>query len=152
MEGISAERDAGRTVLIVEDEPLIAALAEDALLDAGFEVSGIAAHAHGALRLVHERRPDLVLLDVRLAGSRDGIELAGDLAPMGIGILFVTGNCREVRLRATHGEACLSKPYRPDDMIAALRIVDDMRRGLETTQAAPANFFPLTRLGTDKAT
>jgi DNA-binding response OmpR family regulator len=133
------ERNA-RVVLIVEDEPLLAALAEDALLDAGYRVCGIAAHAHGALRIARQQPPDLAVLDVRLAGSRDGIALADDLAALGVSILFVTGNCREVRERATAGDGCLSKPYRLDDMISALRIVEQIRDGEPVSPTRPANF------------
>lgn len=134
-----------RLVLIVEDEPLLAALAEDALLDAGYRVIGIAAHAHGALRLARQQAPDLALLDVRLAGSRDGIDLADDLAAMGVSILFVTGNCREVIERAQAGDACLSKPYRLDDMIAGLRIVGQIRSGEAVSGTPPGNFQLLRR-------
>ncbi len=80
-------------VLIVEDEALVALTIEDALLDGGWNVCGIADTAAGALDLARRHRPNLAVLDVRLAGGDDGVALAEALVLLGpIGILFATGN------------------------------------------------------------
>ncbi|MFT4933928.1 MAG: CheY-like chemotaxis protein [Pseudoalteromonas distincta] len=66
----------GRRVLITEDNWLVAAEWRAALEDAGYEVVGIAASADEALELCREASPDLILMDIRLLGDRDGIEAA----------------------------------------------------------------------------
>ena len=63
-------------ILIVEDEFLIAMESESILMDAGHEVVGVAADEQQALSLAEQARPDLVLMDIRLARAGDGIEVA----------------------------------------------------------------------------
>jgi two-component system, response regulator PdtaR len=66
----------GRRVLITEDNWLVAAEWRAALEDAGYEVVGMATSADEALELCREESPDLILMDIRLLGDRDGIEAA----------------------------------------------------------------------------
>ena len=68
---------AGR-VLIVEDEWILAASAEAALEEAHCTIVGIAVTADDAVRLAEAERPDLVLMDIRLRGPRNGIDAARD--------------------------------------------------------------------------
>ena len=74
--GTSASR--GR-VLIVEDEYFVALDAEDALSSAGFMVVGISATAEEAIEKAAAEAPDIVLMDIRLAGPRDGIDAAAEI-------------------------------------------------------------------------
>ncbi|MHC1742913.1 MAG: response regulator [Syntrophobacteraceae bacterium] len=64
------------TVLIVEDEAIVAADLSGKLRQLGYEVSGIAAEGEEAVALARQSRPDLVLMDIRLGGAMDGIEAA----------------------------------------------------------------------------
>ena len=48
-----------------------------ALEDLGYAVVGAAASSDEALRAADERRPDLVLMDIRICGASDGIQTAG---------------------------------------------------------------------------
>lgn len=64
---------AGRLV-IVEDEDILALDLERSLTRAGFDVRGVATDAEAAFELVAAEHPDLVLVDIRLHGPRDGIE------------------------------------------------------------------------------
>lgn len=122
-----------KLVLIVEDEALVALTIEDALLQAGYRVCGIADSVGDAIELAGLHRPDLAVVDVRLARSGDGIALAHALAAMGpIGILFATGNAAEVRQRARAGQGCLSKPFEDEWLLAAL----------EAVQGRPAGVIP----------
>jgi two-component system, response regulator PdtaR len=77
--------DKAGSILIVEDDFLIAMQAENALTDAGFSVSGVATTAKEALEMAKQRRPAIVVMDIRLAGRRDGIDAAGDLATLACG-------------------------------------------------------------------
>jgi DNA-binding NarL/FixJ family response regulator len=112
-------------VLLVEDEPLLALAVADALVEAGYEVCGVAESAAAAIALAVEHRPELAIVDVRLAGNRDGIDTAEELMRLQpIRVLYATANCSDVRRRAKVGEGCLSKPYRVEWLIAALKIVE----------------------------
>jgi DNA-binding NarL/FixJ family response regulator len=82
-----------RRVLIVEDDYLIAMEAEAALSDAGFAILGIAATAEEALALAKRHQPEAVVMDIRLAGQRDGIDAAGDLyRELGLRCIFATAH------------------------------------------------------------
>jgi AmiR/NasT family two-component response regulator len=63
-------------IVIVEDEGLIAADLESRLKSAGYDVPGTADSAQPALQLIRETSPDLVLMDIRLKGEQDGIQVA----------------------------------------------------------------------------
>jgi len=63
-------------IVVVEDEGLIAADLAARLKTAGYAVPGTADSAHKALQLIRKTSPDLVLMDIRLKGSVDGIEIA----------------------------------------------------------------------------
>ena len=65
-----------RRILIVEDELFVAMDIGLVVLRAGHHVVGFAATAEGALALVQETEPDLVLMDIHLAGTRDGVDAA----------------------------------------------------------------------------
>jgi AmiR/NasT family two-component response regulator len=65
-----------RKIVIVEDEGLIAADLEARLKAAGYLVAGIADTGKAALDLVRKTSPDLVLMDIRIKGDTDGIEVA----------------------------------------------------------------------------
>ncbi len=109
-------------VLIVEDDLMLADASEEILVGHGYEVSGIARTVADAVAIARHCKPDLVILDLRLAGGGLGTEVAAQLSQPGRpGILYVTGNVSQVTL--TDGDACLVKPYRFDDLLRGLEIV-----------------------------
>lgn len=63
-------------IVIVEDEGLIAADLESRLKKAGYSVPGTADSAEKALDVIEKTSPDLVLMDIRLKGNDDGIQVA----------------------------------------------------------------------------
>jgi CheY-like chemotaxis protein len=109
----------GRTVLVVEDEALVAMLVEDALLDAGFRVLGPAATVEEAMQLLESERPDAVVLDLNLAGETS-TPVADALAERGIPYVIATGYGAS-GLPAGHQSAMvLAKPYDPSELTAML--------------------------------
>jgi PAS domain S-box-containing protein len=64
------------TILIVEDEAIVAADLTGKLTLLGYDVVGTAARGGEAITLAHERQPDVVLMDIQLAGPMDGIAAA----------------------------------------------------------------------------
>jgi CheY-like chemotaxis protein len=82
-----------RRVLIVEDEALIAMDLKGRLENLGYEVPGIAASADAALTLASRHTPDLILMDIRLQGARDGIEAAAEVRRLlDIPVIFLTSH------------------------------------------------------------
>ncbi len=127
---LAADAERGRTrsaprvcrVLVVEDEGLVALEIETFLAGAGYEVVGAAADRAGALALARTERPDLALVDVRLAKGDSGLDLAADLTALGVPVLLVTGNCpRELGRSVALG--CLHKPFDEHQLLAAVAAV-----------------------------
>ncbi len=128
-----------RSVLIVEDEPIIAADLKDRLVDLGYEVMASVESGEEALLQVSAQAPDIILMDVHLAGKLDGVETALRLrettnAPL----IFLTSNSDDAtfrRARQAKPQAFISKPYRGRDLAhtIALAIGDASPRPLQTT-------------------
>jgi two-component system, response regulator PdtaR len=112
-------------VLIVEDNAVIALGMREVLSQAGFDVVGTAATVGEALRVAADTCPDIAIMDVTLAGRRDGIEGAlllrqGSRLP----VLFLTGQDDLVtRLRAASAQpaAYLLKPVSGERLVNAVR-------------------------------
>ncbi len=122
--GTSAASPHGARILVVEDDYFVALELEHRLLEAGFDVVGIAATADEALQKAHAGKPDLAVMDIRLAGPRDGIEAATDLIALGIPSIFATAHSDpETRQRAEQARPLgwLQKPYSSESLIAAIR-------------------------------
>jgi DNA-binding NarL/FixJ family response regulator len=111
-------------LLIVEDDYFVALELEHQLAAAGFAVIGVAATAEEAIDLAQAGKPDLAIMDIRLAGSRDGIEAAADLkARYGIRSIFASAHSDpETRLRGEKAEPLgwLPKPYASDTLIGMI--------------------------------
>lgn len=79
------------SVLLVEDEVLIALSLEYDLKKAGYSVLGRASCSEDAINCFKRTDPDLVLMDIRLAGSIDGIETAEEIKALkDIPVIFMT--------------------------------------------------------------
>jgi len=79
-------------ILIVEDEIIVTTVIEKILQKIGCSVCGTATSGEVAIKLALEHKPDLVLMDITLAGKMNGIEAGqGIVAELGIPIIFMTG-------------------------------------------------------------
>ena len=101
-------------ILIVEDEFLLAMHMEQVLTEAGFRVVGEACEGEEAIQLAAQTNPDLVMMDVHLRGSMDGVQTAREIWDrFGIRTLFLTGNAdiaRSPRAADAHPAGVLEKP------------------------------------------
>ncbi|HYZ33920.1 MAG TPA: response regulator [Crenalkalicoccus sp.] len=111
---------AGRRILVVEDEALVAMLVEDALLDAGASVLGPAATVAEALALLERgEAPSAAVLDLNLAGETS-TPVADVLAARGVPFVVATGYGAD-GLPAGHIDVpVLAKPYDPEDLTSTL--------------------------------
>jgi CheY-like chemotaxis protein len=114
-------------VLIAEDDLMIADMVEEILVGHGYEVCGIARTVSEGIALGRLHKPDLAVIDLRLADGRLGTEIAVKLGVYGpLGVLYATGNCEQLALCGAEGDACLTKPYRSADLLRGLEIVSDL--------------------------
>jgi DNA-binding NarL/FixJ family response regulator len=125
MSGGRSGDTSGQLILIVEDDYLIALDIEAGLHAAGFKSAGPAISADEAIRLAHAVKPALVLMDIRLLGTRDGVDAALELyRELGIRCIFTTAHSdRDVRLRAEAAKPIgwVQKPYSIATLVAAIR-------------------------------
>ncbi|EXS71860.1 response regulator [Sphingobium sp. Ant17] len=121
-------RKAIRTVLVVEDEPLVAFDNEHALEQAGYQIAATVDDYDHAVAVIDAGGLDLVIADVALHGPKSGIDVARHAYAKGLPVLFVTGRCpidaRELAV------GCLAKPYAPRDLVAAIGVIDARLRGV----------------------
>lgn len=113
-------------ILIVEDEPIIAEDLRDMLEELGHQVCGQAADAPSAIAKAEKERPDLVLLDIRLAGAADGIAVAASLTAMEVPFLYITSHtdpATMARVAATRPQGFIIKPFEFDDLRTQLTVV-----------------------------
>lgn len=119
----------GEAILIVEDEAIVALDLKLQLHEHGYDVMGIASSGEQALALARDRRPDLVLMDVRLQGEMDGIAtaraLAGDGDEGGVPVIFLTAHSDPETVQRAAGVApygYLTKPYQSKELRAGIEV------------------------------
>jgi len=131
-------------VIIAENNLLMADMLEESLLDAGYEVCGIACTVEEGVALGKLHKPNFAVLDLRLSHGGLGTEIAARLDRKGgLGILYATGNAGQIGLSKDEGDACLEKPYRPADVVRALKIVGEIVSTGKAAQPFPCGFHLL---------
>lgn len=109
-------------ILIVEDESIIALDMKAILEENNYTVSSIANTGEKALNQIEAESPDLILLDIQLAGSIDGIDIANIInAKFHIPFIFITSNNDKIyleRVKFTNPKGFISKPYTESELIA----------------------------------
>jgi DNA-directed RNA polymerase specialized sigma24 family protein len=87
----SIDQNLQSRVLIIEDEAIIALDLENLVNELGHRVVGIATTRDDAVRMAHQRRPELVLTDIKLADGSSGVDAAmAILKDMDVPVVFIT--------------------------------------------------------------
>jgi DNA-binding NarL/FixJ family response regulator len=116
---------AAARIVIVEDDYLIAYELESALVEAGYQIVGVAASADEAAEIAAAEQPALAVMDIRLSGERDGIDAALELFEKHrIRCVFASAHqTAEAHRRAE--PACplawISKPYTMESLVQAIQ-------------------------------
>jgi hypothetical protein len=114
-------------VLIVEDEGIVACDLERRLRKAGYAVSAIAPSGEQALRSIEETCPDLVLMDIHLEGSSDGIAVASEVRHrFHLPVIFLTAYADKAtleRAKATEPYSYLVKPVSHVNLASTIDVV-----------------------------
>lgn len=131
--GSQGATDSLERILIIEDDLLIASQIEATLAEAGFEIVGVTGSGEEALELAKDRRPTLAVIDIRLAGDRDGVDTAIELfRSHGVRCIFASAySDSEARRRATPAAPLgwLQKPYSMGSLSAMVRAAASELRG-----------------------
>ena len=116
-----ATRDGHRpTVLVVEDEFIIALDLSETVRELGFKVEGPFADNRNAFVAIDEELPDCAILDVKIADG-EVYPLADALADAGVPLIFHSGHVPPVEIaeRYPQAQAC-AKPCPPDRLISMI--------------------------------
>ncbi len=111
---------ASARILVVEDEPMLAYAVEESLLEAGFEIAGVAGRLAQAIAIIESGGCDAAIVDANLAGV-SASPVADALSARAIPFIVVSGYSPEQQPGAFPGALFMQKPYRPDDLIQAVR-------------------------------
>lgn len=124
-ERANADVRAATRILVVEDDWFVGTDMEAALQEAGYEVLELVVSATEAIQAAGKYKPDLILMDIRLSGSWDGVDAAVEIRrQFDIPCLFVTAHGDpDTRLRAEAARPVgwLTKPISNDALIAAVK-------------------------------
>ena len=117
-------RELASTVMIIEDEPIIAMDLESIVEDLGHEVVGVVRTRRQAVALAAEREPELIVADIQLADGSSGIEAVNEIVrKKSKPVVFVTAH-PGIYLSAVKNRPepvfLLSKPFSPDSVRAAV--------------------------------
>jgi two-component system, response regulator PdtaR len=126
-------------ILLVEDELIIALNTEADLETAGHTVVGLAMTSDEAISLADRCRPDLVLMDVRLAKG-NGVEAAEAIHNRwAIPSLFATSYVGHSGATCRAALGCLRKPYNQQSLVRSIQIIEQLMNGLEPTLPLPSS-------------
>ncbi len=113
-------------ILIVEDEPIIAKDIQSYILNLNYAVIGIAHTSESALDILHSRQVDLVLLDIHIGGTRDGIDVAKIInEKYAIPFVYLTSFSDEMtlnRAKTTNPYGYIVKPFEEHDLKTTLAV------------------------------
>ena len=116
----------GARILVVEDDGVLALNLADTLDELGYTVAGTATRGEEAIDLARHLHPQLILMDVGLAGQIDGIAAAEAIRDEhDVPVVFLTSHADEDTLqRATHADpsAYLVKPFKAPDLRCVIEI------------------------------
>ena len=115
-----------RTILLVEDDDIIAKVAEWRLKNLGYQVCGRAVSGAEAVQLVVKNKPSLVLMDINIQGEIDGIETANLIKKsFDIPVIYVTSHAEGEtveRARETKPDGFIIKPFDDNDLRVAIEL------------------------------
>ena len=111
-------------ILIVEDEGILAIKTRIDLEEMGHEVMGIVDNGKDAIEIALKEKPDLILMDIVLKGSLNGIEATGKICEgNGCKIIYMTAHTDDITVEAakrTRHVGFLFKPFEPYQLKEAI--------------------------------
>ncbi len=128
------------SILIVEDDPLMAKIIKRQLVNCGYQIAALASSGEEAVEQTQALCPDLVLMDIVLAGKMDGIEAAQKIrASCDIPVLYLTAYADDEffqRAQVTEPYAYLLKPSTPRAIQLAIEVALYRHKSEQTARMA----------------
>tara|TARA_Y100000385_G_C13104558_1_gene646705 strand:+ start:2338 stop:2943 length:606 start_codon:yes stop_codon:yes gene_type:complete len=113
-------------ILIVEDEVLIAEDIRISLNELGYDISDICYDSENAMDSIYKSRPDMVILDINIRGSKNGIEIAEIInEKYQIPFIFLTSlSDRDTleKAKKTRPKGYLTKPFKDKDLLTTIEM------------------------------
>ena len=113
-------------ILIVEDESIVAFNIQNRLKGLGYAVVAVSPSGESAIQLAAQHHPDLVLMDIRLKGSIDGIEAAAQIrSRFQIPVVYLTAYTDEEtlnRAKLTQPYGYILKPFESRDLCTTIEV------------------------------
>ncbi len=112
--------------LIVEDEILIAEELKERLSRLGFSVIAAVDSADEGIAIATRERPDLVLMDIRLKGKKDGLQAAKEIRQqVDVPIVYLTAHSDQLtvdRAKATEHDGFILKPFQRRELQTTIEV------------------------------
>jgi CheY-like chemotaxis protein len=113
-------------ILIVEDDGIIATEMRQMLLSSGYEVTSVVASGKCAVKAAEKDPPDIVLMDIKLPGALDGIEVAKQIrASHDIPVIYLSAHSDKDlinRAKITEPQGYLLKPVQGNELRIAIEM------------------------------
>jgi len=117
--------------LIIEDEALIAEELRERLAGLGFSVIAAVDSAEEGVEIATRERPDLVLMDIRLKGEKDGVQAAQEIRQqVDLSIVYVSAHSDRLtveRAKRTEHDGFLLKPFHRRELQSTIQIALERR-------------------------
>jgi signal transduction histidine kinase len=130
-------------ILVVEDEKVVARDLRNSLEAIGYQVPALASNSEQALAAIAEHHPDLVLMDIKLKGKRDGITLCEEItSTFDIPVIYLTAYSDVntlARVQTSSAVGLLLKPF--DERILATSITLALKKH-HTHKVVKYNLLP----------
>lgn len=131
-------------ILVVEDDAIVAADVEASLTSLGYDVVALAVDADEAVTFAETCDPDLVLMDIRLPGDRDGIEAGTAIRDaFDIPVVYLTAHSDPgtlARAKASGSWGYLVKPFEPGGLRAAIEMALSRHQAQTLLRESEARF------------
>ena len=126
-----------RRILIVEDEAVTSVMLEKTLKELGYEVVGSAFDGHEAIEQAREKKPDIILMDIRIQGEMDGIETAKQIYQQyHIPVIYLTAHSDDDTIRRAVESGpfgYLIKPFKERELYSNIEMVAHKHKLYQTT-------------------
>jgi CheY-like chemotaxis protein len=113
-------------ILVVEDERIVGLHLKQQLVKLGYKVVAVVSSGDEALKVVKDRKPDVVLMDIHIDGDIDGIETASRIPPDHcVPVIYLTAFAGETtlqRARATKPYGYMMKPFSERELHATIQM------------------------------
>ena len=141
-------------ILIIEDEVLIAEFIKDILLSFNYSDIQLAHNKNQASLLLSDFLPDLVLLDIRMTGELDGVEIANEINDKyKIPFVFISAHSdKDIIAKAINTKpiSYITKPIKESDIFAAIELVKQKIKIEETNFLLVKNGYENIKLFFDE--